>query len=642
MERLKIDDLKKYFFLSELKFSPNGQNSAFIAKKASDDNGYYSSIFILKEDNCCPLTNEKGNVFSFIWLDDENILFSEIRDKESKDKKERGQEISSFHKININGGEAKHAFNIDAEVLKIDLLPNGDFLVSAIFNDRPKDLSVKNDYEVIEELPFWSNGEGFIYGKIKRLYTYNAEKGLTLLTPPASDVSEYKISKNGIIAYTEAPKTSAVKDIKEYLYVIDSGKVEKILDEAMFIYTFDFWKDKIILAASKGENYSFYEHPTFYILDPKDKSRAEIFKYDRSICTSMFTDCSYGEGFSHKVYGDNFYFTSIDGIYSDIYELNLNTKELKNITNSKGSVQFFDIDQDGDFIAVGLLGGRLQEVYSLEDGRLVQKTKFNEKFNVSNTKLNYHVIKDKEGAEFDGFIMFPVDYDENKKYPAILEIHGGPKAAYGDVYFHEMKYFANEGYFVLFCNPRGSDGKGNEFANIRGKYGTIDYDNIMQFVDEMLKIYISIDREKIGVTGGSYGGYMTNWIVGHTDRFKAAVAQRGIVNWISMYVSDIGYYFAPNEMDASLWGDFEKLWWHSPLKYANKIKTPTLILHSDEDYRCPIIEGYQMFTALKINNVPSKLVVFHGENHELSRSGKPEHRIKRLEEIIEWMNKYLK
>ncbi|MDL2248406.1 S9 family peptidase, partial [Tyzzerella sp. OttesenSCG-928-J15] len=235
------------------------------------------------------------------------------------------------------------------------------------------------------------------------------------------------------------------------------------------------------------------------------------------------------------------------------------------------------------------------------------------------------------------------DYEAGKKYPAILDIHGGPKAAFGDSFFHEMQYWANQNYFVLFCNPRGSDGKGNEFADIRGKYGTIDYDDIMQFVDECLKKYPDINEDKLGVTGGSYGGFMTNWIIGHTDRFKAAATQRSISNWIAFnYISDIGYYFGTDQMMAGAWDNVEKLWWHSPLKYLDKAKTPTLVIHSDEDYRCWIPEGYQVFTALKIHGVDTRMCVFHGENHELSRSGKPEHRMRRLKEITEWMDKYLK
>ena len=163
----------------------------------------------------------------------------------------------------------------------------------------------------------------------------------------------------------------------------------------------------------------------------------------------------------------------------------------------------------------------------------------------------------------------------------------------------------------------------------------------MQFCDEALKAYPQMDKDNMFETGGSYGGFMTNWIIGHTDRFKACASQRSISNWISFYgVSDIGVRFAPDQIKGEIWPDPKKLWQHSPLKYADKVKTPTLFIHSFEDYRCPIEQGYQMYTALIAHGVDSKMVLFKGENHELSRSGKPKHRIKRLTEITEWFEKY--
>ncbi|MBR4875201.1 MAG: S9 family peptidase, partial [Clostridia bacterium] len=237
----------------------------------------------------------------------------------------------------------------------------------------------------------------------------------------------------------------------------------------------------------------------------------------------------------------------------------------------------------------------------------------------------------------------PVGYEPGKKYPAILHIHGGPRTVFGNVFHHEMQMWANAGYFVFFCNPRGSDGRGNEFGYITGKYGTVEYDNLMEFADEMLKKYPDADEKNFGVTGGSYGGFMTNWIIGHTDRFKAAASQRSISNWIAFeHTTDIGYFFTPNQMGTTTREDAEKLWWHSPLKYADKAVTPTLFIHSDEDFRCWMVEGLSMFTALKMHGVDSRLALFKGENHELSRGGKPRNRIRRMEEIVGWMDKYLK
>ena len=206
-----------------------------------------------------------------------------------------------------------------------------------------------------------------------------------------------------------------------------------------------------------------------------------------------------------------------------------------------------------------------------------------------------------------------------------------------------MQVWASEGYFVFFTNIRGSDGRGDKFADIRGLYGDVDYKNLMDFADEVLKRYPAIDKDRVCETGGSYGGFMTNWIVGHTDRFCCAASQRSIANWISKsFMSDIGPYFNPDQCGASSPFEFDKLWDHSPLKYAENAKTPTLFIHSDQDHRCPLPEGMQMMQALTLKGVETRMCIFHGETHELSRSGKPKHRIRRLTEITNWFNKFAK
>lgn len=215
--------------------------------------------------------------------------------------------------------------------------------------------------------------------------------------------------------------------------------------------------------------------------------------------------------------------------------------------------------------------------------------------------------------EVHGFILKPMDFEAGKKYPVIFDIHGGPKTVYGPVFYHEMQYWASRGYFVIFCNPTGSDGRG-AFMDIRGKYGTVDFDDLMAFCDAALAKYPEMDADNLFETGGSYGGFMTNWIIGHTDRFRACASQRSISNWTSFYgVSDIGPDFSEDQCGSTIWPDVEKFWWHSPMKYADKVKTPTLFLHSLEDYRCPVDQGYQMYSALIAHGVESRLVLFRGD-----------------------------
>ncbi|MBR5265808.1 MAG: S9 family peptidase, partial [Clostridia bacterium] len=247
-----------------------------------------------------------------------------------------------------------------------------------------------------------------------------------------------------------------------------------------------------------------------------------------------------------------------------------------------------------------------------------------------------------DGYVINGFVLKPKDYDPTKKYPAVLEIHGGPHTSFGHVFFHEMQVMASDGCFVMYCDPRGGTGRGRDFYEIGGKWGDIDYKDLMEFVDEVLKVYPAIDEKKLGVTGGSYGGFMTNWIIGNTDRFAAAVSQRSIAEWGHFnLVGDIPGT-GMREIQSDIWDDFEKVYSQSPLKHVHKAKTPTMFIHSFEDYRCTQPEAEQMYRALLNNKVDTRICFFKGENHELSRSGKPKHRLRRLKEITQWLYKYIK
>ena len=315
------------------------------------------------------------------------------------------------------------------------------------------------------------------------------------------------------------------------------------------------------------------------------------------------------------------------------------------LTGEDCSVDFFDL-RDGTALTVGFAGNDLQEVYKLdlESGRQKKLTKYN----AAALKNKYVATPEpvsfvnKEGNTIEGWVLKPMDYDPAKKWPAALDIHGGPRATFGTCFFHQMQTMASDGCFVMFCNPTGSGGRGDAFADISGRYGTIDYEDLMQFVDVVLEKYPAIDPKRLGVLGGSYGGFMCNWIIGHNQRFAAAASQRSIASWITLFgTCDIGLSFDLREVQATPFTDMYKMWDQSPMKFANRAKTPTLFINSTEDYRCWMPEGISMFTALQLNNVPTRMCIFKGENHELSRSGKPRHRVRRLREIRQWLYHYI-
>ncbi len=254
-----------------------------------------------------------------------------------------------------------------------------------------------------------------------------------------------------------------------------------------------------------------------------------------------------------------------------------------------------------------------------------------------------------DGAEVEAWIMKPAGWKRGVKYPLLLNIHGGPFGQYANKLFDEFQVEAGAGYVVVYANPRGSSGHGEEWARaIRGPgaagpgWGSVDYDDCMAVVDEALRRFDFIDPERLGVIGGSYGGYMTSWIVGHTDRFKAGVSERAVNSFVSMWgSSDFGWdmkgYFG-----SFLYEDVETYLKISPLTYAENIHTPLLILHSENDLRCPIEQGEQLFVTLRLLKRPVEMVRFPVESHELTRSGSPLHRVQRFELVLEWFDRFLK
>lgn len=659
MENLKLKDFLDYKYLSNLEFSPNGENAGFVVHTTNyDDNNYQSNIWLLnnktkKYSKLTSLNEEK----SFLWIDNSTIIFPASRDAKLREKVSQGEKWTAYYSIDINGGEADKYMQIPLLVTAIKMIDKDNFVLTAQYDnyginlneltgeERSKavaKLKEEKDYEVLDEIPFWSNGGGFTNQKRNRLYLYNRISNEVTPLSCEHTVVTYFSYKDGKVLYVGNLFEGKLEQREGiFCYDIASKTTETLLPiDANFRVTFaEFLEDTVICALNDCKEYGMNQNPSFYII--KNGKVELLKKHDTWMANTVGSDCRYGGGKSYRVANGKLYFPTT--VFKDSF---LNTIDLAGnetvLTKADGSVDVYDVHGD-EILFAGLRGIKLQEIYSLKDGEETQITKFNENI-YTDKKIS---IPEKcnfvnDGIEIEGWVLKPVDYDETKTYPAILDIHGGPKTVFGEVFYHEMQVWANMGYFVFFCNPRGGDGRGNAFADIRGKYGTIDYDDLMKFTDVVLEKY-PIKADRIGVTGGSYGGYMTNWIIGHTDRFRCAASQRSIANWISKFgTTDIGYYFNADQNASTPWINQEKLWWHSPMKYADKVKTPTLFIHSEEDYRCWLAEGIQMFTALKYHGVEARLCMFRGENHELSRSGKPKHRVRRLEEMTNWFEKYLK
>lgn len=257
--------------------------------------------------------------------------------------------------------------------------------------------------------------------------------------------------------------------------------------------------------------------------------------------------------------------------------------------------------------------------------------------------------KSADGTEVESWIVPPADLEEGRRYPVLLSIHGGPFTQYGNKFFDEFQVYSGAGYAVVYCNPRGSSGYSEEWGRaIRGPvadgpgWGTVDYEDVMAAIDTAIDLYPYTDAERVGVLGGSYGGYMTSWIVSHSDRFAAACSERAVNNFISEYgSSDIGWWFKAY-VGASAFEDPQTMLQLSPSTYAGDIHTPLLILHSENDLRCNVEQAEHLFTTLRLLKREVEFVRFPAESHELSRSGSPIHRVMRFEVLMEWFDRYLK
>ena len=661
MKSIALKDFLDYRFLSALRYAPGGKAAAFAVTIQNEEENTYESRLWLYDGGLRQLT-DLGKESSFLWENEDTLLFPAVRSPKEKKRREAKEQFTSYYRLNIHGGEAVHAFTLPFAVQRLEKTDWGWLAVGAIDAAYPdyyamteeergkvaKHYEEEKDYEVLDEIPFWLNGGGIVNKKRSALFTVMPDGKITRITEPLFDVDAVICTGNSV--YFTGRKTESKMPLKNgAIYCLDAltGETRTVLScPELEIGPMKLVKDQIWFSASDGARHGVNQNGWIYALDLKTEKCNVLRKEEYSLYGSVGTDCRYGGGEQWQVKdGCLYHVTTREG--NALVSRLLPDGSVEPVITKDGSADCIALSEDAEeMLLIGLYDNRLQELYSadLKTGELRRLSHFNDE-----------ILKDKyvaepqsmtiksQGLDIEGWVMLPRDYDPAKKYPAVLDIHGGPKTVYGPVFDHEMQLWAGMGYFVFYCNPKGSDGRDNEFMDIFGHYGETDFDNIMDFTDAVLAAYPQIDPARVCVTGGSYGGFMTNWTITHTHRFCCAATQRSISNWLSFYgVSDIGFYFATDQNAADFFKDHKKLWDHSPLKYASYIETPTLFIHSDQDYRCPLEQGLQLYTAMKDRGIPARLCMFHGENHELSRSGKPRHRVRRLQEITDWFETYSK
>ncbi|MCS7060702.1 MAG: S9 family peptidase [Anaerolineae bacterium] len=343
--------------------------------------------------------------------------------------------------------------------------------------------------------------------------------------------------------------------------------------------------------------------------------------------------------------GAYIYFTLIADGAVNLHRVRISDGQIEQLTDATQEITSFDVAADGRIVFAASTPSDPSALYVREvDGAIRLLYQPNAAFLAEHTVRPVEAMRyESEGYQIQGWIITPPGFDVSRRWPLAVEIHGGPAVMWSAgtrSMWHEWQTLAQRGYVVFFCNPRGADGYGEAFLSGNHRdWGDGPMRDILKGVDELIAKGVA-DPQCLVVTGGSYGGYMTAWIIGHDNRFVAAVAQRGVYNLISMRGTCDIAYFTDWHFDVTPFDDVAFLWRHSPLAYAPQMQTPLLLEHSELDFRVPIEQAEQLFQALKYLKRTVELVRWPREGHELSRSGEPKHRVERLRRIIEWFDRY--
>jgi dipeptidyl aminopeptidase/acylaminoacyl peptidase len=645
---VEAEDFLKYRTLSRPDFSSDGSLIACSVHQANkDDNRYNGDIIVVEAAAGAVSRFSYGGKDSSPRFspDGRNLLFLSERTLE---KDEKGNEL--YIMALPNGASRrllKRKERIESPAWSCD--SKTIYFLSKVVAKQQED-EEKDGVKVVRGMRLWFNGEGFIQNSRKQLFSINVESGnVTQLTVGEFDVLGFHASNSGKrFAYL-----ASTDDRRPYitdLFICDdfSKPPTKVTKSDMEIAEFAWSPDdeQIALNASYYSQRGFASNSRIWIAEPRENSQIKkVEDVDLNKSNSLNSDARSGSHASSDIYweGGFIFYLRAEGGSVRLYKVRPDSSRQELVVGGEISVESYSVSRGGNKIAyVSMDSSHLEELSVAEGGGGRQLTSMNEalyeELEIANPE--YFSVRASDGTSLDCWVIAK---DKSKKLPTILYVHGGPKTAFGNSYMHEFQTFASKRYAVLYSNIRGSDGYSEEFADLRGHYGERDFQDLLEVVEEASKRFSFIDRDRLGIAGGSYGGFMTNWVVGHTDIFRAAVTDRSIASWDSFFgTSDIGPYFTIDQIGGDPFTGPSKLRAESPITYVSKINTPMLIVHSMEDYRCWMVDGVQLYTALKYLGKEAEMVLFPEENHDLSRTGKPRRRISRLNHYLRWFDIHLK
>lgn len=655
-KRITAESLFELYSVANPQLSPDGSRAVFVRTHMDkEENKYVSNLYHvdLASEKVTQWTFGQNRVGQVEWsADGKKVAF--LSDREGK---------NQLHVLNAEGGEAERMTEFANGVSAFAWSPcgkkvwvNGAVKKGKSFTDKEEEKKDKKpEPVVIEKMKYKADGLGLLpQDTFRQIGVVDLEsKEVTAFTEGDYQFGLNTVSPDGKqVVYSVNRAENQDFQFRGALYLADADSKEEtsIIDQDGYYggaaFSPDGKKIAFIGADRRLENAT---HADVYVYDIESGALTVLTEsLDAPVGDLVVADVQQGTEAPAVVWAGNDVLYFQVSVMGDVrlYYATLEG-ELYPATPENEHIFGYDITKDGQTALVTLSTsinpGELY-VQEITTGERKALTSFNEKFIEEHEIAQPEPIVFKGPKDWDvhGWILKPAGFEEGKKYPLITEIHGGPHTMYANTFFHELQVLASKGYGVLYVNPRGSHGYSQEFVDaVRRDYGNGDYHDIMAGVDYAVEQFDWIDTDRLGVTGGSYGGFMTNWIVGHTDRFKAAVTQRSISNWISFFgVSDIGYFFSDWQHGAVM-DDVEGLWDISPLKYAANVNTPLLILHSEKDFRCPIEQAEQLFITLKHMGKETVFVRFPDADHNLSRTGTPNLRIERLDQITGWFEKYL-
>ncbi|MCX6642401.1 MAG: S9 family peptidase, partial [Candidatus Bathyarchaeota archaeon] len=509
--------------------------------------------------------------------------------------------------------------------------------------DEPKDA------RVIEHLPFWFDGVGWTYYKRKHLHVVDLASGVVRrITEGEIDVVCYAASNKGErIAYAVSETESAPRETTIYVLDEKKGECRKILEKHAVMSLGWSPDDALLFFSGNDLNRGYATHTTIWVIPPLGGEPTNLTSnLDRGSGRVVYNDLrSQIAGPQSPVWeGDRIIFPVSDGGRTALHSVRPEDADITPVVVGDFCVEEFSARKG--IIAYTRTGiAEPMEVYVKRGEKETKITRLAEAPLSEAPMINgeHFSFEASDGATIEGWLLKPYDWRQGKKYPAIFDIHGGPRSKYGYAPMFEHQIYAAEGYTVVYANIRGSDGYDQEFADIRFQYGTRDYQDFMETVDHALNAYDWIDETRIAVTGLSYGGFMTNWVISHTGRFKCALSQNSICNWVSFFgTTDIGFHFGPDQIGGDPWSNPTAYSAKSPLTYANKVTTPTMFIHSYNDNRCWIDQSIQMYTALKYIGVETKLILYTEGSHSFRNLARPTIRKHRLHDMVDWFNQHLK